>query len=48
MPVTIKKYCLITAPVIPTVYLRVQYTNYVFTRLVYQPLAYAFSALIKY
>ena len=38
---------IITAPIVPTVCLRIQYTEYAFTRLVY-PLAYASSALLKH
>jgi hypothetical protein len=39
------RQCLITAPIIPTACLRVQYTKYVFTRSVHQLLAYASGAL---
>ena len=39
--------CIITAPVVLTACLRVWYTKYVFTRLVYQPLAYASGILMK-
>src|SRR6266571_5963640 len=41
------RQCIITAPVVLTACLRVWYTKYVFTRLVYQPLAYASGILMK-
>src|SRR6266566_7183924 len=42
------RQCMITAPVILTACLRARYTEYAFTRSVYQPLAYASSALTKH
>src|SRR6266567_8968717 len=38
------RQCIITAPVILTACLRARYTEYAFTRLVHQPLTYAFGA----
>ena len=47
VPFSKYRQCIITAPVILTACLRVRYTKYTFTRLVY-PLAYASSTLLKH